>query len=259
VATAEERRQLFGSSVEAYDRTRPGYPVEAVRWCLGDPDTPLVVCDLGAGTGKLTRTLLELGHTVVAVEPDERMLARLRDNVADMPGLVGTFARPAEDLPVDDGSVDAVIAGQAWHWFDQDAVGRELDRVLRADGIASALWYGYDTSVDWVDRWTRIIGTDTTPVGRAMLATDVPLFGDWAGDLEEASFRHEQSMTPTDLVDRAASTSPVIALDPGERAAVLNRIAHLVATHPDLAGGTAAMPYEVECFRATRRPRGGRS
>lgn len=259
MATTDERKQSFGSSVAEYDRTRPGFPESAVRWCLGQPDRPLVVCDLGAGTGKLSRTLLDLGHEVVAVEPDVRMLARLRTNLHGAPGLVETLVGTAEALPLGDGSVNAVIAGQAWHWFDQDAAGRELARVLRPGGIAAALWYGYDTSVDWVDRWTRLIGVDVMPVGKAMLATDTPRFGDWTGPVESAVFPHAQAMSPDDLIDRAASTSPVIALDPVDRERVLARITDLVATHPDLARKTVHMPYRIECFRAARRPHSGRS
>lgn len=259
MTTADERRQSFGSSVDAYDRTRPSFPAEAVRWCLGEPDRAFKVCDLGAGTGKLTRVLLELGHEVVAVEPDARMLDRLRDNLDGVPGLTATLPGTAEDLPLADGSVDAVIVGQAWHWFDQDAAGHELDRVLGPAGIAAALWYGYDTNVDWVDRWTRLIGIDVMPVGRAMLSTDVPQFGGWAGPVESAVFRHGQTMPPDDLIDRAASTSPVIALDPVARERVLGAVAELVATHPDLAQQEVAMPYVIECFRTARRSHSGRS
>ena len=68
----------FGRSVEAYRRSRPSYPPEAVAWlvtALGiGPER--VVVDVGAGTGKLTAQLLPTGATVIAVEPLSRCAPR---------------------------------------------------------------------------------------------------------------------------------------------------------------------------------------
>lgn len=251
---SEERRQSFGSSADAYDRTRPGYPEAAVRWAIGDPAESLVVCELGAGTGKLTRMLLDLGHRVVVVEPDARMLERLQRTFGDREGLLATHHAPAEHLPLDDRSVDAVVAGQAWHWFDQSRVGAEVGRVLRGEGgIAAALWYTLDRSVDWVDRWLHLVGVDTTPVGLAMLETDEPRFGDWAADVEHGVFDHRPAVMTADLVDLAASTSPVLARPQDEQRRILEEVADLVASHPDLAGDEVAMPYRIDAFRARRR------
>ena len=75
------RALSFGSVAESYERSRPGYPDDAVQWLVGT--TTLDVVDLGAGTGKLTRSLVALGHRVTAVEPLPEMLAQLR---AAVPG-----------------------------------------------------------------------------------------------------------------------------------------------------------------------------
>src|SRR6476659_9885630 len=61
----------FGAAAGLYDRIRPRYPLEALRWALGD--APREIVDLGAGTGILPRQLRELGHRVIAVEPDDEM------------------------------------------------------------------------------------------------------------------------------------------------------------------------------------------
>jgi SAM-dependent methyltransferase len=102
------RARSFGSAVEAYVRGRPGYPEEAVRFVL--PRVPCSVVDVGAGTGKLTEVLVRLGCGVVAVEPDDEMRARIQGGDAR--------AGVAEALPLADCSVDAVVAGQASHWFE---------------------------------------------------------------------------------------------------------------------------------------------
>lgn len=132
------RRQSFGAAAEVYDRTRPDYAAEAVAWCLEPAGlAPLRVADVGAGTGKLTAVVLALGHEVVAVEPDEDMLARLRGRLGGDDRL-STASGTAEDLPLPDEAVDAVVCRQAWHWFDEAVVGPEFARVLRPGGVAAA-------------------------------------------------------------------------------------------------------------------------
>ena len=82
--------------------------------------------DIGAGTGKLTATLVGLGAEVTAVEPDPQMLAELRRAMPEVRSVPGS----AEEMPLPDVSVDAVLAGQAMHWFDLDRAMPEIARVL---------------------------------------------------------------------------------------------------------------------------------
>lgn len=248
------RRQVFGQAVDVYDRTRPTYPAEAVAWCLGDRPGPLRVCDVGAGTGKLTDVLLDAGHEVVAVEPDPDMLARLVDRIGQH-DRVTAHEGTAEALPVDDASVDAVIAGQAWHWFDERAVAPELGRVVRAGGTVAAVWNSRDEDVDWVAAWSRIAEEHAHPTGRKLLTSgEGPRFGADFRDRQAATFRHDHVLGPEGLVALAASRSWTIALPPDRRSLLLDAIADLARTHPDLAGREEiAMPYVVECFRARRR------
>ena len=88
------RAASFGAVADAYERARPGYPDDAVRWLAGDE--PCDVVDLGAGTGKLTRSLVALGHRVMAVEPLEEMLERLRRAVPGATAVRGS----AEAIPL---------------------------------------------------------------------------------------------------------------------------------------------------------------
>jgi SAM-dependent methyltransferase len=123
----------FARSADAYERGRPEYPEAAIlhlRRLL--PGQPLVL-DLAAGTGKLTRPLLDAGLKVIAVEPVAQMRAALP---AGAEALEGT----AEAIPVADGSVDAVTVGQAFHWFDGEAALSEIARVLRPGGLLALLW-----------------------------------------------------------------------------------------------------------------------
>jgi predicted RNA methylase len=75
-----ERARSFETAAAEYERHRPAYPVEALRWAaeqLGLAEGARVL-DVGAGTGKLSRGLVSVGFEVVAVEPGAPMLAELR-------------------------------------------------------------------------------------------------------------------------------------------------------------------------------------
>ena len=125
-----DRSLSFGSAAAAYERGRPSYPPEAIDWLL--PAGALKVLDLGAGTGKLTTRLVERGLDVVAVDPIPDMLERLRASLPDTLALEGT----AEEIPLEDNSVDAVLVAQAWHWVDPQRAVPEIARVLRQIGRA---------------------------------------------------------------------------------------------------------------------------
>ena len=138
----------FGAAAAAYAEHRPGYAEAAVRWAL-EPvrdRQPVRVADIGAGTGKLTTTLAGLGAEVTAVDPDPQMLAELRRTMPAVRSVPGS----AEQIPLPDASLDAVLAGQAMHWFDMDRALPEIARVLRPGGVLAGLWNVDDDRVGWV-------------------------------------------------------------------------------------------------------------
>ena len=143
----------FGAAAAAYAEHRPGYAEAAVRWVL-EPvrdRQPVRVADIGAGTGKLTASLVSLGAEVTAVEPDPQMLAELRRAMPAVRSVPGS----AEEIPLPDASLDAVLAGQAMHWFDMDRALPEIARVLRPGGVLAGLWNVDDDRVGWVARLAR--------------------------------------------------------------------------------------------------------
>lgn len=155
----------FGAAADAYAEHRPDYTQTAVRWVLEPAPGPRVL-DLGAGTGKLTATLVALGAEVIAVEPDPALLTELRRSLPAVRALPGS----AEAIPLLDASVDAVPAGNALHWFDMAVAGPEIARVLAPGGILAGLWKVMDDQVDWVAGLARVsgsaaIGPRDTPAG----------------------------------------------------------------------------------------------
>jgi SAM-dependent methyltransferase len=140
----------FGTVAESYDLYRPG-PPGAAKELAGDL-RGLDVLEVGAGTGKLTRFLLELGANVSVIEPDEDMRKVLTRRSPDVRVLLGQ----AESVPAEDASFDAVFSSSAWHWFTQPDATNELARVLRDDGSLQVWWNGFSRDVPWMVELTKL-------------------------------------------------------------------------------------------------------
>ena len=140
----------FGTVAQSYDLYRAHMPDEAVA-LIGDIKG-LEVLDVGAGTGKLTRFLLELGAKVSVVEPDREMRSVLERRSPEAHELLGS----AEHVPVADASFDAVLSSSAWHWFTQPEATNEMARVLRDNGSLFVMWNGFSRDVSWTEGLTKI-------------------------------------------------------------------------------------------------------
>jgi SAM-dependent methyltransferase len=240
------RAASFGAVAEAYERARPGYPDDAVRWLAGD--RPCDVLDLGAGTGKLTRSLVELGHRVTAVEPLGEMLEQLRRAVPGATALHGS----AETIPVADGSADVVTCAQAFHWFDHAAALAEIARVLRRGGRLALVWNTRDDAQEWVAELTdTVIGRSEFRAGGVDATTGHIDASGLYDPVERASFSHVQLLGRSDLVELVLSRSQCAVLPEDERRPVLEHVRALFDAHA--CDGVLAMPYVAECFRAVRR------
>jgi SAM-dependent methyltransferase len=250
---AEQRRlrgSAFGVVADAYERARPGYPEAAIDWLLepvAAAGRPPRVLDLGAGTGKLTRQLAARGLDVVAVEPLDEMRARLAAVIPEARALAGS----AERIPLPDRSVDAVLAAQAFHWFDPDSAPREMARVLRPDGALGLLWNFRDDRVPWIAALSDIIGEEDHASRRPSDPYDPgPLFT----AAEERDVPNSQELDLDGLLALVSSRSYVVTMPDAERRRVLDAVADLARTHPDLAGRDRfTMAYLTRCYRCTLR------
>jgi SAM-dependent methyltransferase len=243
-----DRALSFGSAAEQYDRLRPRYPEPALRWALGG--RPRRVVDLGAGTGILSRAVTALGHEVIPVEPDEAMRAQF---VAVSPGLTPVAGR-AEELPLPDGDADAVVAGQAYHWFDPEPTHAEVARVLRPGGVFAPLWNSREESVPWVAALSAIADDALGGRGIRDSACRPRSFGDAFTTVERAVFTHSVTHTPQSLLGLVATRSYYLTASPEKRHELEAEVRDLCATHPDLAGrDTFELPYQTIVYRAIRR------
>jgi len=230
----------FAEVAGAYERGRPGYPEAAVRWLAGDE--PRDVVDLGAGTGKLTRALVAVGHRVTAIEPLPEMLELLP---AAAPGAGATLGN-AEVIPLPDDFADVVTSAQAFHWFDHAVALPEIARVLRPGGRLALVWNTRDEREPWVARLSELIGSE----GTSAMDVNEPLDESGLfGQVETAQFHIEQVLDRETLLDLVLSRSYCAKLPSAEREPIIQAVARLydeIADADDLR-----LPYVTECFRTT--------
>lgn len=230
--------------VESYERGRPPYPAEAIDLLVSQLgiDPTATVLDLGAGNGRLTRALVGRFARVVAVEPHAEMRARIAVGAPQAQVLDGT----AEAIPLAADSVDAVLVGSAFHWFDQGRAVPEIARVLRPRGglgIMASRWardmsawatqvdqvlsrHGSDPAAGWRDRFAAM--TEFEPLAEAVLIAD-------------------QESNRAGVLARVASISFITALPEPERRQVLGEVEQILDTHPQTR--TAEMletPHRIE-------------
>jgi SAM-dependent methyltransferase len=267
----------FGAAAAAYAEHRPGYAEAAVRWAL-EPvlerqpvpghqpvrerqpvrgHQPVRVADVGAGTGKLTATLISLGAEVTAVEPDPQMLGELRRAMPAVSSVPGS----AEEIPLPDASLDAVLAGQAMHWFDMDRALPEIARVLRPGGVLAGLWNVDDDRVGWVAGLAGISKrkssiTLTRWRDSAAASRQEQLLGehpDLFAAAEVGEFGHGQARTADSLLATIGTHSHLLVMDEAERARLLAQVGDFLRSQPETAYGEFTLPMVTVVLRVRRR------
>lgn len=238
----------FGAAASEYERARPDYPQAAIDHLTERLGLRVgaTVLDLGAGTGKLTRQLVPSGATIVAIEPVEAMRAQL---LATVPG-VEVLDCTAERISWPDADADAVVAGQAFHWFDAPRALIEIHRVLRSGGGLGLLWNTRDAREPWVVQLEEIVAPFISDAPRERTKgweqpfTSTGMFS----PLEEREFAHAQTLDTEGLVDRISSASFIAIQAEDVRARVLDDVRALGASLPQ----PFDLPYRTYLYTCTK-------
>jgi len=255
-AEGDATHAVFDGVAGEYARTRPGYPDDALDWV--EARAGLGACsdvlDLAAGTGKLTVSLVVRGYRVVAVEPIAGMRAELERALPDVVLLEGT----AERIPLANSSFDAVLVGQAFHWFEPYAALDEVARVLRPGGRLVLLWNLWDLDDPLQQALDEIVAPLATGRIRPLTTGSHP-YGEWSGalrsdprfhDSEQARFAHCVTLDAHATSERVSSISQVQSAPAPDRDAAIAAAHALVAGLP---GGRSTFRYQTEIEIARRR------
>lgn len=185
------------------------------------------------------------------------MLSQLRSALPEVRALSGS----AESIPLPDASVDAVLAGSALHWFDMEAAGPEIARVLAPDGIMAGLWNVLDNQIDWVAglaeaSGSAAIGSRDTPTGwqTETAHAHLPKSGEspYFGFPEQSLFRHEQRRTASSLVSTLGTRAGMLVMPDEERDAIMDRIRGFLTNRPETSHGEFILPMLTGVLRVQR-------
>jgi ubiquinone/menaquinone biosynthesis C-methylase UbiE len=242
------RAREFAKAASVYEGARPAFPDAAIDWLVEQLriTSATRLLDLAAGTGRSTRPLFAHTRRIVAVEPVSEMRELLQTALPEIEVLDGT----AEQIPLPDASVGAVVVAQAFHWFDAEPALAEISRVLEPEGRLGLVWHSPDRA-DPLQREFRAIVEQKRQGAPIHLAHDADHY---VG--EDAPLRRIASTEIRDvhlydadrLVALALSTSHFAALDRAEQAVGEEQIRGLVGS-----SGAVELPYTVELSAFAQR------
>lgn len=227
--------ERFSDRVANYVRFRPDYPAALPRWLEEHagmaPDA--LIADVGAGTGITSKMLLDAGRRVVAVEPNAPMREAAVAWLGNEPGFKAVDGR-AEATTLADSSVDGVIAGQAFHWFDPKATRAEFARIVRPGGFVALFWNSRRlTGTPFLGGYEKLLhdyGVDYASVAERYADDDA--MQDYFGDsmIGKASFPHGQRLDYAALEGRLLSSSYVPKAGASNHAPMLQALRKLFDT-----------------------------
>jgi ubiquinone/menaquinone biosynthesis C-methylase UbiE len=224
----------YQKSSDTYEKGRPAYTEEAVfglaeRMKLR-PENQIL--ELGAGTGKFTRVLVEKYPNIVAFEP----VAAMRDKFAEVLPSIKVYEGTGEKISVEDASADAVIVANAFHWFDSDAALKEIHRVLKPGGSLGLIWNidGVFTS-SWgqqIDAWLDELEGDT-PQYKTGKWKEAFQRTNLFSPLNEHRFSSRRNTTHSEVINRVVSISFIASLTEARRNEFQRKIESWISSHPD--------------------------
>lgn len=248
---AKDSTTRFSSRVDDYIKYRPHYPLEIIDLLAARCDlTPeSVIADIGSGTGILARLFLENGNPVIGVEPNREMREAGEQYLAEyarFTSLDGT----SETTRLPSHAMDFIVAGQAFHWFDQVKSRTEFMRILKEDGWLVLLWN--DRRIDttpFLQAYEALLqefGTDYNEINHKNVQ-DKTVFAAFYGEAPlEATFDNVQRFDLDGLLGRLNSSSYMPGRDHPQHAPMVQRAKEIFESYQQ--GGRVAFEYDTRVY-----------
>jgi ubiquinone/menaquinone biosynthesis C-methylase UbiE len=238
----------FSNRAKDYARHRPGYPVEVLQVLKSEANlTPAaIVADIGSGTGISSRPFLELGNTVHAVEPNCEM-RQVAEQTLGENSRFHSVEGTAEATTLPDGSVNYIVAGQAFHWFDRPKARREFSRILRPGGWVALIWnerlVGATPFLCQYEALVREFAVDYRQVDHRNI--DEPVIKEFfsPGTFQLRRLPNAQSLDLEGLKGRLASSSYMPAADHPRHFATMKAVERMFDQHQQ--NGRVKIDYDT--------------
>jgi SAM-dependent methyltransferase len=243
--------QRFTNRVDHYVRHRPSYP-RAVLDLLKTECTltsASIVPDVGSGTGILSELFLENSNHVLGIEPNREMREAAERRLGWHPSFK-SVAGTAEDTTLYEASVDFIVAGQAFHWFDPQRARTEFARILKPEGWVALGWNlrrkGATPFLAAYERLLEVYRTDRGEVEFWRRSDEMAdaLFG--PGSFEKATFDNEQVLDLDGLKGRLLSISYVPTQGEPGSDTMLQKTEQIFNEHQ--TGGTVTVEYDTKVY-----------
>jgi len=236
--------QGFAANTDRYEKARPTYPEEAISYIIETCkiDSKAVVVDVGAGTGKFSRSLVDKKITLIAIEPVKEMIQKFKQVLPSTPIFEGT----AEKIPLENKSVDVITAAQAFHWFANHNTLQEFNRILKPEGYLCLIWNSMDEEVEWIHLLQDMLAKQQGNAPRYREGTWKKAFENQTlfGDLNIKQFNHRHYMSFEGIVERILSSSYMAKL-PEERIEKMQKDVKEIMVKCNVTGDLF-IPYRTE-------------
>lgn len=150
----------FSDRVEDYVKYRPGYPSGIITFLQKTYGltTGKIIADIGSGTGISAKLFLDNKYQVIGVEPNKAMREK-SEALLNAYLNFHVIAASAENTTFNDNSIDVIVAGQAFHWFDRLACRKEFERILKPGGFVVLIWNERLIKDDFAKAYDKLIVT----------------------------------------------------------------------------------------------------
>jgi SAM-dependent methyltransferase len=243
--------QRFSSRVENYVKYRPSYPKAIVPFLASECGLKPtdVIADVGSGTGLLTQLFLDNGNCVFGVEPNRDMREAGERLLAIYPNFISVDGT-AETTTLDEASVHAVVAGQAFHWFDVEKARREFLRILKPAGWVALIWNArrVDSSLFQreYDALLRTYSEEYAKTNHMDTVTDEVIDAFFGGEVGRAHFDNAQQFDFDGLLGRLMSSSYAPQAGHPSHALLVHALRELFNTHQ--RAGVVTFEYDTEVY-----------
>jgi SAM-dependent methyltransferase len=256
VSLMHNSTQRFGDRVDNYVKYRPQYPRAVIDFLMKEMHltSSSVIADIGSGTGISAEMFLERNLVVEAVEPNEPMRAaaesRLREKYSRFHSHKGT----SEATGLESGSVDMIVAAQAFHWFEPAVTKKEFQMILKPSGYVTLIWNDRKTTGNsFAEEYESLIhkhGTDYGKVNHKNI--DSQKIAEFLGEFRLKAIYNEQSVDLDGLVGRLASSSYLPNIGQIGYEAMVKEAKELFAKHaqPQSDNGLVTIEYETKIYYA---------